>query len=276
MSKATCITDQIGFLWKITCKHTVSNLAQKRSFATAKKSTYLGMGFGEQPSHPHRPKFAPKHFTALPPHLLGKVSAALKRWTCPYGFKGLTIPDSQFSHELPLTDPWKWVYFQPMGSAMREDSSTVWTLIMVIKRNVKMMHLQRASECLSGFSQWIPENRAHLHPLLKCKLFNSFLAAHGHATLVVPCRISSPCSQTWSLHSITMSTSHVSSTDSIWGANTATAKMLALELWIPYVHTEPWVYLLREFWMSYQNILKTVPRRHPFLSILIYSQTFYA
>lgn len=103
MSKATCITDQIGFLWKITCKHTVSNLAQKCSFATAKKSTYLGMGFGEQPSHPHRPKFAPKHFTALPPHLLGKVSAVLKRWICPYAFKGLTIPDSQFSHELPMT-----------------------------------------------------------------------------------------------------------------------------------------------------------------------------
>lgn len=53
MSKATCIADQIGFLWRITCKHTVSNLAQKHSFATGKNPPrVLGWGLTTSPATP--------------------------------------------------------------------------------------------------------------------------------------------------------------------------------------------------------------------------------
>lgn len=154
MSKATCITDQIGFLWQITCKHRVSNLAQKHSFATTKNSMYLGMGVGNQPSHPSRPTSTSIHFTASPPHFLGKVSAGLKMRGCPHSCKGLIIPDSHFSHELPITDPWEGFPLTACykGSATGENSSTVRTLTVVRKINIKMNHHQRAPECFSGFS----------------------------------------------------------------------------------------------------------------------------
>lgn len=104
MSKAAWIADQIGFLWQITCKHRVSNLAQKHSFATAEKLHVSWMGFGSQPSHPTRSTFTSNHFTALLPQLPGKLSAEIKRWGYPHGSKVLKIPDRQFSHEIPVTN----------------------------------------------------------------------------------------------------------------------------------------------------------------------------
>lgn len=191
------------------------------------------MGVDNQPSHPSRHTSTSNHHTDPPPRLLGKVSAGLERWGCSRGCKSPTVPDSQFSRELPMRDPWEGVPLTARfkGSAMGEDSSTAKTLTVVSKRNIKTGHLQRAPEGFSGFSCWRPEERGHLQPLLMSKPFDSFLTAHRRATLAVPCRISFPCSRTWILCSITTTASRVSSSDPIWGANAATANVSALGLW---------------------------------------------
>lgn len=96
MSKATCVTDQIGFLWQITHKHRVSNLAQKQGFATAEKLHGSWMGFGNQPSHPTRSTFTSNHFIALPLYFPGKLSAEIKRWGYPHGSKVLKFLTDRF------------------------------------------------------------------------------------------------------------------------------------------------------------------------------------
>lgn len=60
---------------------------------------------------------------------------------------------TRFSHELPMTDPWEGGHLTAhyKGSVIGEDSSTVRTLIMVSKRNIKRRH-QRAPEFFSRFS----------------------------------------------------------------------------------------------------------------------------
>lgn len=190
------------------------------------------MGVGNQPSHPSRPTSTSNHFTALPPRLLGKVSAAqevgLPTWL-QRAVRNCKTVFSWTAHDRPLGGGSSYRLLQGFCHGRRYQHSQDPSKS---KTNVRMRHLQRAPECFSGFSCWSSEERGHLHPLLMCKPFNSFLTAHRCATLAVPCGISSPCSQIWRLRSITTSISNVSFSDPIWGANTASANMLTLGLWI--------------------------------------------
>lgn len=74
MSKAACVTEQIRVLQQITCKHTVSNLAQKQ-FCISKKLHILGWGLTTSPATPAGPHLLPA-MSPAPSHLLGKVSTA--------------------------------------------------------------------------------------------------------------------------------------------------------------------------------------------------------
>lgn len=95
MSKAACITDQIGSCGKSHINR-VSNLAQKHGFATAEKLHVSWMGFGNQPSHPTRSMFTSNHFIALLPYFPGKLSAEIKRWGYPHGSKVLKFLADRF------------------------------------------------------------------------------------------------------------------------------------------------------------------------------------
>lgn len=233
MSKATCITNQIEFLLQITCKHSLKSITET-VLQQRKNSMYLGMGAVNQPSHSSRPTSTSNPFYCLATTFAGEGICWTQEVELPTWLQRSYSSRQLLFSWLPITDPWEGV---PLAAhykncVMGEDSNKVRTLSIVSKRNVKMRHLQMAPECFSVFSWWRPEERGYLHPLLMSKTINNFLTAHGQANLPVPCRISSPCSQTWRLHSSTTTTSHVSSSDPIWGASTATANMPASGLLI--------------------------------------------
>jgi len=116
MSKATCITDQIGFLWQRTCKHSLKSSTETQ-FCNSKKTPHiLGWGLIISPA------------TSVGPHLLPTIlllrhHICLGRYLLPkswgfflHGCKGLSGIVRQFSHELPMTDPWEGV---PLRALLR-------------------------------------------------------------------------------------------------------------------------------------------------------------